>query len=123
MEEIETNISHIQAELCNGEAYGMNLLNNLTDPNFEMQTVMLYLNKDVRNVEAAAYLKMTEPLVLFSCIRPSEKQFLGDLINRHRILAKNLSARSWRSFYAPGTCQITAKACGVRKKSLPSKQN
>ena len=63
---LEAAIRFIQAELApNGAAYGFNLLHHPYDPRLEAETVDLFLRHDVRNVEAAAYLEITEPLVYF----------------------------------------------------------
>jgi trans-AT polyketide synthase/acyltransferase/oxidoreductase domain-containing protein len=59
----------------------------LDDPELEMRTVELYVGKGVENVEAAAYMQMTESLVYFhvSGIRQDDK---GVYKSHHRILAK-----------------------------------
>jgi trans-AT polyketide synthase/acyltransferase/oxidoreductase domain-containing protein len=62
---IEDAIRRIQDELRNGEPYGVNLLHHADDPALEAETADLLLRCDVRNVEAAAYMEMTAPLVHF----------------------------------------------------------
>jgi trans-AT polyketide synthase/acyltransferase/oxidoreductase domain-containing protein len=87
LQEISDNIDAIQKELSPNAPYGMNLLYNIEDPTFELDTVKLYIQKGVRNIEASAYMQITEPLAYFhvSGLTKSEN---GDIINRHKILAK-----------------------------------
>ncbi|MCP4289719.1 MAG: PfaD family polyunsaturated fatty acid/polyketide biosynthesis protein [Gammaproteobacteria bacterium] len=63
LDEIESDLRHIQAALDEGQPYGMNLLANLIQPEIEEQTVDLYLRYSVRYIEAAAYMQMTPSLV------------------------------------------------------------
>ncbi|MGA1790301.1 MAG: ACP S-malonyltransferase, partial [bacterium] len=63
--QIEDSIQYIKRELPNGNAYGVNLLNNLESPESEARTVDLFLKDGVHNVEASAYMQMTPSLVLF----------------------------------------------------------
>ena len=65
LDKIEEELLIIQKSLGKSGVYGLNLLNNLYDPEMEMQTVKLYLQHGVRFVEAAAYIKMSLPLVYF----------------------------------------------------------
>jgi trans-AT polyketide synthase/acyltransferase/oxidoreductase domain-containing protein len=87
LQQISDNIDAIQKELSANDPYGMNLLYNIEDPEFEMNTVKLYLQKGVRNIEASAYMHMTEPLAYFH-IAGLEKTASGDIVNRHKVLAK-----------------------------------
>lgn len=64
-DEIEADLRFIQTALDEGQAYGMNLLANLIQPEIEEQTVDLYLRYGVRYVEAAAYMQMTPSLVRY----------------------------------------------------------
>jgi trans-AT polyketide synthase/acyltransferase/oxidoreductase domain-containing protein len=87
LKEIASDIDAIQAALSKGQAYGMNLIHHMGDPDTEMQTVELYLQKDIQNIEAAAYMQMTESLVYFHA-SGFQKVADGSFINQHRILAK-----------------------------------
>src|SRR5688572_29196292 len=63
--EIEAAMRRLQALVGPRGAYGMNLLCNLQRPEFELQTVQLFIAHGVRFVEAAAFLQMTPALVLY----------------------------------------------------------
>ncbi|MGW8956321.1 ACP S-malonyltransferase [Paenibacillus sp. NPDC055715] len=65
LDRIEDAIKKIQHALNHGEAYGMNLLHNPSDPSKEEQTVALYLKYGIRNIEASAFLGVTPALVLY----------------------------------------------------------
>ncbi len=62
---IETNLQYIQKELSQGQAYGMNLVCNINDPQFEEKTVDLFLRYGVKNIETAAFLNVTPALVKY----------------------------------------------------------
>lgn len=85
--EIEKGIQTIQAELHNGEAYGLNLLANYAYPEFERQTVELYLRYNVRLIEAAAFMQVTPALVLFR-LKGLKRGKDGQVDSAHRIMAK-----------------------------------
>ena len=87
LQNISTNIDAIQQELSKNDPYGMNLLYNIEHPEFEMNTVKLYLQKGVCNIEASAYMQITAPLAYFH-ISGLEKTGTGAVVNRHKILAK-----------------------------------
>ena len=87
LQNISANIDAIQQELSKNDPYGMNLLYNIENPEFEMNTVKLYLQKGVCNIEASAYMQITAPLAYFH-ISGLEKTVTGAIVNRHKILAK-----------------------------------
>jgi len=65
LEELESVIRSIQAELGDGQPFGMNMLCNLENPEMEERTVDLYLRCGVTRIEAAAYMKITPSLVRY----------------------------------------------------------
>lgn len=85
--EMRTDIDYIQQALPKDAPYGMNLIHDMLNPNFEMQTVELFLEKGIQNIEAAAFMQMTEALVYFH-VKGLKKGVNGELIRQHRILAK-----------------------------------
>lgn len=87
LEEIGHNIDAIQRALPKSVPYGMNLIHDLTNPAVEMQTVELFLEKGIQNIEAAAFMQMTESLVCFHA-KGLKKDTNGTIIRQHRILAK-----------------------------------
>lgn len=87
LQQISNDIDTIQKELPLSSCYGMNLLYNLADPAFEMDTVHLYLQKGIKNIEASAFMNITESLAYFH-ISGLEKNNQGEVISKHKILAK-----------------------------------
>lgn len=98
--EIEKGIQYIQGELRHGEAYGMNLLANYAYPEFERQTVELYMRYQVRRIEAAAYMQMTPALVLFRA-KGLKRGASGRIESSHRILAKVSRPEVAEAFMSP----------------------
>ena len=87
LEQIEQEILRIQKSLGKTGVYGLNLLNNLYDPEMELQTVRLYLKHGVRIVEAAAFIKMSLALVYFR-VSGLSRQPDGTVACEHKIIGK-----------------------------------
>ncbi len=87
LDEVEADIRGIQAELKQGETYGVNLLSSPDHPEHERRTVELYLRCGVRCIEAAAFMQMTPSLVRFR-LTGLHRGVSGEVECRHRVLAK-----------------------------------
>lgn len=98
--DIEKGIQTIQGELRHGEAYGLNLLANYAYPEFERQTIELYLRYNVRLIEAAAFMQMTPALVLFR-LKGLKRGKDGKVEGSHRILAKVSRPEVAEAFMSP----------------------
>lgn len=86
--EIENNIKTIQDTIgIHDRPYGMNLMCNLMKPQFEIETIQLYLRKGITIIEASAFFKVTKSLVLFRLkgIHLDAKQ---KIVIPNRIIAK-----------------------------------
>ena len=108
LEEIEENLQLIQQGLSGSQAYGMNLLCNLHDPQVEMDTVELYLKYGVTCVEAAAFMMMTPALVYFR-IKGLERDILGNIQCKHKIIAKISRPEVAKIFLSPPPERIVKK--------------
>lgn len=64
-ENISKDLWLIQQQLTRGEAYGMNLVHQFSDPVLEMKIVEMALVQGVQNVEAAAFMQITPALVYY----------------------------------------------------------
>ncbi len=109
--EIEKNIQYIQQQLKAGEIYGMNLLNSLTDTVLEMKTVELYLKYGVQNIEAAAYMQVSLPLVYFR-LSGLRKDNNNQIVCNHRIVAKVSRPEVAENFMRPASQKIVEKLLG-----------
>ncbi|MGZ9709223.1 PfaD family polyunsaturated fatty acid/polyketide biosynthesis protein [Glaciimonas sp. GNP009] len=87
MPKIEAALQQIQSALLNGEAYGMNLLSDLSNPKNEMMLVDTLLRYGVRNVEASAYIQVTAALVKFR-LKGATIDNQGKAVARNRVMAK-----------------------------------
>jgi len=65
LEQIEEVISFIKSDLSPEQTFGMNLLNNVSDPKLEEETVDLYLKYGVSVVEASAFVTVSPALVKY----------------------------------------------------------
>ncbi|MGW0803325.1 ACP S-malonyltransferase [Nonomuraea sp. NPDC002799] len=65
LDEIGKALDQIESALGPDGAYGVNLLYGFDEDGLERETVELLLRRDVRHVEAAAYARVTAPLVRY----------------------------------------------------------
>jgi trans-AT polyketide synthase, acyltransferase and oxidoreductase domains len=89
LEEVESSIRYIQSQLSSarGGSYGMNLLFNPESPEQEARLVELYLRRQVRCVEAAAFMAISPSLVRYrlSGVKPDPRR---GALAANRVLAK-----------------------------------
>lgn len=106
--EIEAEIQYIQAALSQTQAYGMNLLANLSQPQLEEQTVELFLRCGIRYIEAAAYMQMTPSLVRFR-LKGIHRTPAGAIVVPHHVLAKVSRPEVATAFMQPAPSRIVQK--------------
>lgn len=88
LEWIGRNLDQIHTALGDHRtSYGANLLHQPENPELEMQTVDLFLEKGVRNVEASAFVQLTPALVRYR-LAGLEKGPNGEVVCHHNLLAK-----------------------------------
>lgn len=108
MAEIEDAIRYIQNELKDGQAYGMNLVHNPSDPGKEEGSVNLFLKYKIRNVEAAAYMSITPPLVKYR-LKGLKKDSQGKVTALNRIIGKVSRPEVAEDFLSPAPERIVEK--------------
>lgn len=86
VERVRTAIHRIQQRLPNGP-YAINLLHNPGQPDWEMQCVKLFIERDVRLIEASAYINLTPAIVYFR-VQGLQRAADRTIIRRRRIIAK-----------------------------------
>jgi len=86
MERVLKAIKTIQAEIPDGP-YLFNLLHNPFEPEMEQRTVEIYLENQVRTVEAAAYVRLTPAVVQYRAAGLS-RGHSGEIYIENRIIAK-----------------------------------
>ncbi len=96
---IEEAIERLQRSLA-AESFGFNLIHSPNEPDREAATVSLYLRKGIRLVEAAAYLRLTLPVVRYrvaGIFRDAE----GRVAAPNRMVAKVSRAEVAAQFFSP----------------------
>jgi len=80
--------------------YGFNLIHSPQEPELEASTVRLYLQKNIRLIEAAAFLDLSLPLLhyRFSGIH---RNMQGEIVAPNSVIAKVSRIEVARKFYAP----------------------
>jgi trans-AT polyketide synthase, acyltransferase and oxidoreductase domains len=98
---VEAAIDRLQQALDPaGHRWGVNLIHSPAEPALEEAVAELLLSRDVRCVEASAYLALTPAVVRYACSGLARAPD-GRVIRRHRLLAKISRTEVARQFIEP----------------------
>lgn len=98
---IEENIVAIKNQLANNARnWGANLIHSPQAPQLEAAIVDLYIRHEVCRVSASAYMSLNPHLVYYACKGLSTSPS-GDILRRHRIIAKISRPEVARLFMSP----------------------
>ncbi|GER89929.1 polyketide biosynthesis protein PksE [Dictyobacter vulcani] len=100
LQQIEDGIRYIHSNILPSQAYGVNLVYNLKNPDMENRTIDLFIQTGCRNLEAAAFLSVTAPLIRFHA-RGLTTDAGGNVISRHKIIAKVSRPEVAEAFLSP----------------------
>ena len=112
--QIENAIQYIQKELSEGQAYGLNLINNPSEPEMEEKIVDLFLAYGVRTIEASAFFSITPALVKYRAKGLTRDQH-GKVIALNRIIAKLSRPEVAEAFLSPVPERVLAKLLSENK--------
>ncbi|MCG8638843.1 MAG: PfaD family polyunsaturated fatty acid/polyketide biosynthesis protein [Desulfobacterales bacterium] len=99
IDRVEQNIVDLKTTLGH-RTFGFNLIHSLADPDHEMATVELYLKHNIRLISAAAFMRMTLPLVYYR-VKGIFRESSGKIIVPNRIIAKVSRVEIARQFFSP----------------------
>ncbi len=99
LDQIEKNIIELKTDLKD-KPFGFNLIHSLADPDHEMATVELYLKHQINRISAAAFMRMTLPLVYYR-VKGIHKNDAGQIITPNNIIAKVSRVEVARQFFSP----------------------
>ena len=99
LSQIETAILELKEGLGD-KPFGFNLIHSLADPGHEMATVKLYLDHGVTLISAAAFMRITLPLVYYR-VKGIHRNKQGAIVTPNRIIAKVSRVEVARQFFAP----------------------
>ncbi|QOS80433.1 ACP S-malonyltransferase [Paenibacillus sp. JNUCC31] len=114
LDRIERSIQSIQKELSQGEAYGMNLLHNPSDPSAEEHTISLFLKYGIKNIEASAFMGIVPSLIIYRAKGLTETAFGGISIG-NRIIAKLSRPEVAEAFLSPAPQRMVDKLVELNK--------
>ncbi len=88
-EVVQADLDHIRTTLTPDQAYGVNLLHDIHDPQREEDGVDLYLRAGVRHVEASGYMQTLSPaLVRWRALGLRREPGDGRIVADHTVIAK-----------------------------------
>ncbi len=96
---LEDAVQHLNASLGN-LPFGCNLIHSHGDPEMEMATVNLYLKHHVHRISAAAFMRVTLPLVYYR-IKGIHRDISGTIHTPNKIIAKVSRIEVARQFFSP----------------------
>jgi len=99
VERIESAIDEL-ARAVPGAPYGFNLIHSPNEPDLEAQVVDLYLRREIRLVEASAYLRLTLPVVRYR-VSGIRRDADGRVVTPNRIIAKVSRVEVATQFFSP----------------------
>jgi PfaD family protein len=97
---VDAAIDRIQARLGDSIPYGMNLIHSPGEPDLEAAIVDLYLRRNIRLVEASAYLNLTLPVVRYR-VAGVRRDASGRIVAPNRVIAKVSRVEVASKFMAP----------------------
>jgi PfaD family protein len=118
IERVDAAIDRIQNSLGD-MAYGFNLIHSPNEPDLENALVDLYLKREVRLVEASAYLDLTLPVVRYR-LHGIHADASGRAVTPNRVVAKVSRVEVASKFFAPPPDKLTAEL--VRQGHLTPEQ-
>jgi trans-AT polyketide synthase/acyltransferase/oxidoreductase domain-containing protein len=104
---VEAAIQKVKAALPQGP-FAFNLLNSPNEPALEQRTVDLYLQYQIRVVEASAYLALTPPLVQYRLAGLSRLAD-GTVVVGNRVIAKLSRLEMAQKFLEPAPAEIVSQ--------------
>jgi trans-AT polyketide synthase, acyltransferase and oxidoreductase domains len=99
IEQIESAIISLKQKMGD-HSFGFNLIHSPNDPDLEIATVDLYLKHKVRLISAAAFMRLTLPLVYYR-IKGIHKNADGKIICPNKVIAKVSRVEVARRFFSP----------------------
>ena len=107
LETIEDAINQLQNSVSE-HPYGFNLIHSPGDLNHEQAVVDLYLRRGVKLVSAAAYMRLTEPLIQYR-LTGLHRNNQGDIICPNKVVAKVSRVEVARQFFSPAPIKMVNK--------------
>lgn len=108
IETTEESIKYIKKNLTNGEVFGLNLLNNIDNPQMEDKMVDMYIKYGIQVVEAAAYMQVSPSLVRYR-LKGVSKGENGEYVFNNRVIAKVSRPEVALTFLSPAPERIISK--------------
>ncbi|MBA4367563.1 MAG: 2-nitropropane dioxygenase [Desulfobacterium sp.] len=99
IEQIDHAICQLQKSMGD-KPFGINLIHSPNDPELESATVQLYIDRGIRLISAAAYLRLTLPLIYYR-IKGIHRDTHGNIVCPNRVVAKISRIEVARQFFSP----------------------
>ncbi|MBW8688283.1 ACP S-malonyltransferase [Chitinophaga rhizophila] len=103
--EVETAIKQIKAAVRPGQPYGMNLWHQAADPVAEFKLAALFVQQEIRFVEAAAYVGLSKAIVYYR-LKGLQKDVNGNVTAVNKVMVKLSRPEVAQVFLEPAPEQL-----------------
>ena len=107
LERVEAAVDRIAGKLGDSP-YGFNLIHSPNEQSLERSIVDLYLRRNVRLVEASAYLDLTPHVVRYR-LHGIHRAPTGEIVTPNRVIAKVSRIEVGSKFFAPAPAKILSQ--------------
>lgn len=108
LKKIERELESLKRNCGQSVSYGVSVVHTPRDPQREMDLVNLLLKQEVHIIEVSAYIKITEPLVLYRLSGLSQDRD-GRIESKNRIIVKASRPEVVRAFLTPAPKKVVLK--------------
>jgi len=102
---VEAAIDRLQPLTHNRQAFGFNLIHSPNEQSLERAVVDLYLRREIRLVEASAFLDLTAQVVRYR-LHGVHRGPNGEIVTPNRVIAKVSRIEVGSKFFAPAPAKI-----------------
>ena len=109
VQRVSAALDRLQTVLPNSVSWGSNLIHSPNEPQLEAAIAELYLQRGVRRVSAAAYMKLSPYILRYALTGLTVNPHTGQIDRHNHVFAKDISTRGGGSLY-----ESSAKGNGGR---------
>jgi PfaD family protein len=99
LERVTAELDELKARL-GSKTFAVNFIHSPQEPALEEKLAQLFIDKDVRLVEASAFMRLSKALVYYR-VKGLRRNTAGEIEARHHIIAKVSRVEVARQFWAP----------------------
>lgn len=108
---VESAIDRLSSSLGTDRTFGLNLIHSPNEPQMEQACAELYIKRDIRLIEASAFMDITLPLVQYR-LDGIHHLPSGEVVTPRKIMAKVSRVEVASKFFSPPPAGLVAELVG-----------